>query len=88
MAELNTQVELLEQKHAVIDIQKTQHHISNTYDDCDDNTQCTLCEKQFDYIDLNKCDKCIEIFCDECFYGYETHDSNCKVIDYEIGHEC
>ena len=56
-------------------------------DDTDDNT-CTLCEKQFDYIDLNKCDKCIEIFCDKCFYGYTKRDSNGKVIDYEIGHEC
>jgi hypothetical protein len=56
-------------------------------DDTDDDT-CTLCEKQFDYIDLNKCDKCNEIFCDECFYGYTKRDSNGKVIDYEIGHEC
>ena len=50
--------------------------------------ECTLCEKQFDYIDLNKCDKCNEIFCDECFYGYTKRDLNGQVIDYEIGHEC
>jgi len=50
--------------------------------------ECTLCEKQFDYIDLNKCDKCIEIFCNKCFNGYVKRDSNGQVIDYEIGHEC
>lgn len=52
------------------------------YDDC------TLCEKQFDYINLNRCDKCMEIFCDKCFNGYEKYNLDGKVIDYELCHEC
>jgi len=50
--------------------------------------ECTLCEKQFDCIDLFKCSTCYELFCDECFNGYEKRDSNGLVIDYENGHEC
>ena len=89
MTDTTAQLELLEQKHTIIDIQETHKpQIKTDNEDEESNDECTLCEKHFDYIDLNKCKKCELSYCNKCFNGYVKLDSNGQVIDYEIGHEC
>lgn len=49
---------------------------------------CDLCDKPINIDNLIRCDKCGNLYCNECYEGYEHRDSNGKILDYELSHEC
>lgn len=50
--------------------------------------ECNLCEKNYERNNLFICNTCHDLFCDNCFNGYEKRNSQGKIIDYEYGHDC